>query len=123
MNFEIPAKPLYKPLNWAHKFFDFFAKSLNKAKKKFDKKSLVFTKIQFVNINLILVEFKDVEKKTRHYCTVETYNKELYKKHGQSNWLDAEREEPLDEADKDHALQIANIAVCHTKWSKINIKN
>lgn len=118
MNFEIPAKPLYNLVNGLHKFFDFFSKSLNKAKKKFDKKSIIFTKIQFVNINLILVEFKDIEKKTRYYCTVETYNKELYKRHGQSNWLDTEKEEPLNESDKDHVLQIANIAIYHTKWSK-----
>lgn len=118
MNYEVPAKVLYKPLDFLHKISMFFARSFDNLKKKFDKRSLLFTKIQFVNINLILVEFKEINKKTRYYCTIETCNKDLYKKHGQANWLDPEKEESLDESDKDHTLQIANIAIYHTKWSK-----
>lgn len=116
MTIEVPSKPLYKFYNVLLKISSFFTQIFQKQTKKYASKKIVFSKIQFVNFNLILVEFKDLNSNIKYYCTVETYNRDLYMRFQQINWLN--KDEELTESEKDHALQIANIAIYHTKWSK-----
>jgi hypothetical protein len=114
MNIEIKKKPQFWFYNRLYKSFKFASDFFEKKKKKCESKTAIFTKIQFVNINLILVEFKIDQD--RFFCTIETFNKELYVSLQQKNWIEIEAE--LTKNQKDHLMQVIHIALNLKKWSK-----